>query len=80
MAPEDGDRLDLKLLPMVALVLRRLTLPAVMAPATSRAGLTAAADFVRSVPDAAVWVKTQEEAALVRSIGAETFLWSETVP
>ena len=80
VAPEDGDRLDLKLLPMVALVLRRLTLPAVMATATSRAGLTAAADFVRSVPDAAVWVKTQEEAALVRSIGAAPFLWSETVP
>lgn len=80
VVPEDGDRLDLKLLPMVALVLRRLTLPAVMATATSRAGLTAAADFVRSVPDAAVWVKTQEEAALVRSIGAAPFLWSETVP
>ena len=80
VAPEDGDRLDVKLLPMVALVLRRLTLPAVMATATSRAGLTAAADFVRSVPDAAVWVKTQEEAALVRSIGAAPFLWSETVP
>ena len=80
VAPEDGDRLDLKLLPMVALVLRRLTLPAVMATATSRAGLTAAVDFVRSVPDAAVWVKTKEEAALVRSIGAAPFLWSETVP
>ena len=80
VAPETAENLELKLLPMVGLVMKRLTLPAVLASAENPQGFAAAANFVRSVPDAAVWVKTDEEASIVRSFGASVFLWSEPVP
>ncbi len=77
--PAQGDRLEVKLLPMVALVLKRLTLPTVLAVAETPAGMEKAADFVRRTADAAVWVKTADEMGQVENAGAAAFLWTDPV-
>ncbi len=77
--PAQGDRLEVKLLPMVALVLRRLTLPAVLATGETSAALERAADFVRRTADAAVWVKTREAQAVVENAGAAALFWTGPV-
>ncbi len=77
--PAQGDRLEVKLLPMVALVLKRLTLPAVLAVLETPAGMQKAADFVRRTADAAVWVKTADKKAQVENAGAAAFFWPDPV-
>ena len=77
--PEKTAALDVKLLPMVALVMKRLTLPAVLAVAESESALGDAADFVRNTAKSAVWVKKECEAQKARDLGAATFLWTDPV-
>ncbi len=77
--PAQADRLEVKLLPMVALVLRRLTLPAVLVMGETPESLVRAADFVRSTADAAVWVTTADAKAVVENAGAAAFFWPQDV-
>ena len=77
--PVRADSLQLKLLPMVSLVLRRLMLPAILAFGETPAALEKAADFVRSTADAAVWVRTATERQTAENAGATVFYWPEAV-
>lgn len=57
-AEDTGTLAAMKLLPMDALVISRIALPAVLAVPESSAGLTKAADFVRHTKGAAFWLRT----------------------